>query len=73
MSPGVISIAGLALQLLWIVYWFGFFNGGYKEFKDRVAKSLERLEGVFFKDVKVVAGFAKRAQKDQPVAGKHGD
>jgi hypothetical protein len=54
LTPLHISIAGLVLQLLWIVYWFGVFNGGFKEFKETVTKKLERLEGVFFKDVKVM-------------------
>jgi hypothetical protein len=49
----IVSCAGLALQLLWIVYWFGVFNGGFKEFKEHVLESLKRLEGVFFKDVRV--------------------
>lgn len=50
----IVSIAGLALQLLWIVYFFGFFRGTFQEFKENTTESLKRLEGVFFSDVKVV-------------------
>jgi hypothetical protein len=50
----IVSIAGLALQLFWIVYFFGFFRGTFQEFKESTTASLKRLEGVFFTDVKVV-------------------
>jgi hypothetical protein len=50
----VISGAGLLLQLLWIVYFFGVFQGGFREFKERVLSSLARLEKPYFDDVTVV-------------------
>ncbi len=53
MTSTYIALAGLIVQLLWIVYWFGFFQGDYREFKTQAKESLARLESVFFKDVKV--------------------
>lgn len=50
----VVSIAGLVLQLLWIVYFFGFFRGMFQEFKENVTASLKRLEAPYFSDVTVV-------------------
>ena len=44
----------LTAALLWIVYFFGFFRGSFQEFKQSTRASLDRLEGVFFTDVKVV-------------------
>lgn len=49
-----VSIAGFLLQLIWIVYFFGFFRGMFQEFKENTTAALKRLEGVFFTDVKVV-------------------
>jgi hypothetical protein len=56
----IVSIAGLTLQLLWIVYFFGFFRGTFQEFKENTTASLKRLESVFFTDVKVVPHAAEQ-------------
>lgn len=50
----IVSVLALLLQIAGFVYFFGFFRGSYEEFKKNTAASLQRLEGVFFTDVKVV-------------------
>jgi hypothetical protein len=50
----IISGAAFALQLVWIVYFFGVFRGTFQEFKESTTASLKRLEGIFFTDVKIV-------------------
>jgi hypothetical protein len=50
----IVSILALLLQVAGFIYFFGFFRGGYEEFKKNTTESLRRLEAVFFTDVKVV-------------------
>jgi len=48
------SAFAFLLQLFWIVYFFGFFRGGFEEWKKRVDTFIERIEGIFYTTVKVV-------------------
>ena len=50
----VVGLCSFLLQLVWIVYFFGFFRGGFEEWKKRVNEFIGRIEGLFFTQVKVV-------------------
>ncbi|MBZ5522262.1 MAG: hypothetical protein LAP21_08470 [Acidobacteriia bacterium] len=60
----LIAGAGLLLQLISLVYFFGVFLGSFNEFKEHVKTSLARLEAPYFSDVKVM----RRGDQVQPEA-----
>ncbi|HEV3041871.1 MAG TPA: hypothetical protein VHA33_29170 [Candidatus Angelobacter sp.] len=61
MQALIIGIIGIALHLLSLAFFLGFYFGVFKEFKKETEKSLARLESVYFSDVKII-------RKDQEIS-----